>query len=352
MFLRVLTILLFVFGLVAIGAVTAHAGDPYTVSGVHVDATAENALEAQTLAGIQGQVAAANLLVERMSLASERRAKGFTGVSETDAPKMIRAIEIANEKRSANRYIGDITVAFNRAAVSQYMRAKGLQLIATQSRKRLIIPAVQGENLWAPSPWAQAWQQANIDHALTPMQAITPNADVFRIVENPDVNTLDMKTLQAIGQVYGVQQIMVLNAIPQGTGYSVSIQDIAVDTGTSRNLGRVSGFSAVETMAQVVRTVEDDWKASSVTTVSAQTVIMPVSILYRSHAEWIGLKDTINGSAQIRSAQLEAVSKTGALMSLYYGGDIERLRNELAFKGVSLRQDENLGMVLTRTGYR
>lgn len=348
MFLRVLTVFLFVLSLSA----SVQAGDPYTVSGVHVDATAKNAMEAQTIAIAQGQVAAANMLVERMSLARERQAKGFIGVSEQDGPKMIRALEIANEKRSANRYLGDITVAFNRAAVAQYMRAKGLRLIATQSRKRLVIPALQGNGLWTPNTWSYAWQQANIEHALTPMQAITPNADVFRIVENPDVRALDMKTLKAIGRAYGVQQILIVSATQEGSGFSTTIQDIAVDTETSRYLGRVRGLTAVETMVQVVRKVEDDWKASSVTAVNTQTVILPVSILYRSHAEWIGLKDIINGSAQIRSAQLQAVSKSGALMSLYYGGDIERLRNELAFKGVLLRQDENLGMVLTRTGYR
>lgn len=348
MFFRVLTILLFVFGL----STSVQAGDPYTVTGVHVDATAKNALEAQTVAIAQGQVVAANMLVERMSLASERRAKGFVGVSEQDGPKMIRALEISNEKRSANRYLGDITVAFNRAAVEQYMRAKGLRLISTQSRKRLVIPALQGHDLWAPNKWSNAWQRANIEHALTPMQAITPNADVFRFVRTPDVSALDMKTLKAIGRAYGVQQILIVSATQEGSGYSATLQDIAVDTENSRYLGRVRGTTAADTVANVVRKVEDDWKASSVTAVNAETVVMPVSILYRSHAEWIGLKDIINGSAQIRSAQLQAVSKSGALMSLYYGGDIERLRNELAFKGVSLRQDENIGMVLTRTGYR
>lgn len=348
MFLRVLTVFLLILGL----SMTALAGDPYTVSGVHVDATAKNALEAQTEAIAQGQVVAANVLIERMSLAQERQSKGFMGVSAEDGPKMIRALEIANEKRSANRYLGDITVAFNRAAVEQYMRAKGLRLIATQSRKRLVIPALQGHGLWTPNPWSHAWQQANIEHALTPMQAITPNTDVFRIIETPDVRSLDMKTLKAIGRAYGVQQILIVSATQQGDGYTTSIQDVAIDTETSRYLGRVRGVTAKDTLAKVVRKVEDDWKASSVIEVNAKTVILPVSILYRSQAEWIGLKDVINGSEQIRSAQLEAVSKTGALMLLYYGGDIDRLRNELAFKGVSLREDEKLGMVLTRTGYQ
>ena len=352
MFLRILTVVMFVLGS-AIGlTVNAYAGDPFTVGGVHVDATAEDALIAQTEAIAQGQVTAANILIKRMSLASERRAKGFAGVSAEDGPKMIRALEITNEKRSANRYLGDISVAFNRAAVEQYMRAKGLRIIATQSRKRLVIPAVQGQDLWEPSPWSYAWRRANIDHALTPMQTITPSVDVLRVIRNPNTRALNMQKLQAVGRVYGLQQILIVNATREGTGYSATIQDIAVDTETSRYLGRVRGLTAAETMRKVVRKVENDWKASAVTAVNAETVILPVSILYRSHAEWVGLKDVINGSAQIRSAQLEAVSKSGALMSLYYGGDIDRLRNELAFKGVSLREDEELGMVLTRTSYR
>ncbi len=352
MFLRILTVLLFAMGFVLGLGVDAQAGDPFTVCDVHVDATAEDALVAQTEAIAQGQVTAANILIERMSLASERFAKGFTGVSAEDGPRMIRALEIANEQRSANRYLGDISIAFNRTAVEQYMRAKDLRIISTQSRKRLVIPTVEGRNLWEENQWSYAWGQANIEHALTPMQTITPSMDVLRIVQNPNANTLSMNKLKAIGRSYGLQQILIVNATPEGTGYSATIQDIAVDTESSRYLGRVRGHTAAATMAKVVEKVEADWKVSAVTAVNAETVVLPVSILYRTHAEWVGLKDIINGSAQIRSAQLQAVSKSGALMSLHYGGDIERLRNELAFKGVSLQENEYLGMVLTRTNYR
>ena len=66
----------------------AFAGDPYTVSNVHVDAQADNALEAQTLAISEGYVEAANVLINRLSLERERMAKGFVGVSEIDSKKM------------------------------------------------------------------------------------------------------------------------------------------------------------------------------------------------------------------------------------------------------------------------
>ncbi|RZV39967.1 MAG: hypothetical protein EX271_10405, partial [Acidimicrobiales bacterium] len=136
MIFRILSLCVLVLSM----SINAFAGDPYTVANVPVDATADNALAAQTEAISEGQMVAANILIDRMSLARDRAAKGFRGVSQEDGAKMIRALEIANEKRSADRYLGDITVAFNRSAVAQYMRAMGLTLISTQSRKRLVIP--------------------------------------------------------------------------------------------------------------------------------------------------------------------------------------------------------------------
>ena len=338
------------FVLTLMWSLNALAGDPYTVSGVSVDATADNALAAQTQAISEGQMHAANILIDRMTLAKDRAAKGFRGVSQEDGSKMIRALEIANEKRSSNRYLGDITVAFNRSAVSQYMRAKGLTLVSTQSRNRLVIPTIEGEALWSSNEWADAWQDANIEYALTPMQAITPRSELDRIITDPYAEKLDIKTLQAIGQLYGVQQILIAKARPNYPGYSISLTDVALDTKTSRNLGRISGSSAEQGVAQVVGTVEEIWKESVVGNVSSSSVVLPVSVLYRTQAEWMQLQDVINGSAQIRSARLEALSKSGALMALTYGGDLERLRNELSFKGVSLKQDQRLGMVLSRTG--
>jgi len=84
--------------------------------------------------------------------------------------------------------------------------------------------------------------------------------------------------------------------------------------------------------------------------VAANAVEMPISILYDSQSEWLRLKEAINGSAQIQDARLDALSKDGALMTITYGGNIGRLRNELSFKGVDVREHPSLGVVLGRTG--
>jgi len=77
---------------------------------------------------------------------------------------------------------------------------------------------------------------------------------------------------------------------------------------------------------------------------------MAVSVLYRSQSEWQQLKSAIDDSAQIQDARLDAMSKDGALMNITFAGDMERLRRELAFKGVDIRDDPKLGMIFTRSG--
>ena len=238
MIIKVLCAFLLFFGL----AQSAFAGDPFMVRGVHVDAQADNALEAQTLAIAQGQGAAANILVNRMSLEAERLSKGFTGVTDSDGAKMIRALEIANEKRSATRYLGDIDVAFNQNAVAQYMRIKGLTLVSSQSRQRLVIPVLAGENPWADNEWSRAWQAGQLENALTPMQAVTPKPGLERLMYNINDANIDIKDLQTIGQAFGVEQVLIAEAQQGYSGYTVTLKDIAIDTKTTRRLGPINRF--------------------------------------------------------------------------------------------------------------
>ena len=331
-------------------SISAFAADPYTVADVAVDASAGNALEAQTKAVSDGQLRAANIIIERLTLASERAAKGFRGINAQDSALLIRALEIANEKRSANRYLGDITVAFNRQAVASFLRTKGLTLVDTQSRKRLVIPSLDGESIFTNNAFSKSLMAANLEHALTPMQSLTRRSEAYAAAGSGMVSDLNIARLKVLGQVYGVQQVLIAEAVRTSAGLRVKLTDYALDSGEKRSLGSVSAYNANDAVAKLVAKVEEDWKKSTATQTSGKSVTMPVSVLYRSHAEWMQIQDVINGSAQIRSARLEAFSKSGALMFLTYAGDISRLRNELAYKGMSLKQDDKLGMVLSRTG--
>lgn len=320
-----------------LGASFAQAADPFTVVGVPVDATGNTAIEAQTLAIQDGQARAAQAIIERLTLDSERLSKGLQPIEVEIAAKMIRALEIANEKRSSSRYLGDITVAFNPREVQSYLKANDLNMIASQARDRLVIP-LSGSQLETSSDWFKSWEQGGFAHALTPVRALSEE-QAFGISNISDLVAKNEGALKALGAQFGVQQILIADL---SSGY-INVTDIALDSGLTRN------FTVNGTAASLVKGLEDDWKQSSVS-VAENAVSMAVSVLYEGQREWLRLKEAINGSAQIQDARLDALSKDGALMTITYGGDMNRLRNELAFKGVDVRNDPALGVVFARTG--
>ena len=320
------------------GASLAHAADPFTVAGIPVDATGNTPIEAQTLAIQNGQARAANILLERLTVESERLAKGTVPISEENAAKLIRSMEIDNEKRSSTRYLGDITVGFNPSAMQAYLRQADLTMISSQSRDRLVVPLSNGL-LDPDSIWFNAWGKSGAQHALTPMRSMSKEQAQGLIITSPAIAALDMTALKQLGAQFGVQQILVADDL----GGNVKVTDMSLDSGARQDFSINGGPLAV------ISRLETDWKQAAVS-VAANAVEMPISILYDTHSEWLRLKQAINSSAQIQDARLDALSKDGALMTVTYGGDMSRLRNELAGKGVDVRQDPKLGVVLGRTG--
>jgi len=329
-------------------ATLALAGDPFTVTGIPVDATGGNAIEAQTEAISEGQVYASELLLARLTLPSERASKGVPPLSPEIVAPMIRALSVANEKRSTDRYLGDITVAFNPSQVQQFLRSSGLNMITTQARPRMVLP-VYNNRVWSDNAWSSAWANDSFANALTPVNRFESSAGNNTIIDASAVQSKNLAALRQVGARFGVEQILIAEASGGSGNVSVAITDVALDTGEVRNLGRVSSQSFVGAAWETVERIENEWKEASVSLAeNAQT--MPVSVLYRSHQDWIRLQDAINNSSQIQDARLDALSKDGALMTITYGGDLQRLANELGFKGVEIKRDPKLGTVIYRRG--
>lgn len=334
---RFLLSLFLYFGL----ALTARAADPFTIVGVPVDARGASAIEAQTQAIRAGQVEAARRLMERLTLESERQTNPLPPLSADSAARMIRALEIANERRSSNRYLGDITVAFKPRDVQTYLNSAGLSLITSQSRERLVLPFLGGQ-MDPETEEYEAWTKNRFANALTPIRAL-PMEDVYSLGLSsltPSIGS-DIDRLRDLGERIGVEQILIANY----TGGGIRVTDVTLDTGETDQFV-ASGDDAER---QIVLRLERDWKANTAI-LAGQAEDMAVSVLYSSLEDWQALKAAIDGSAQIQDARLDAMSKDGALMTLTYAGNMDRLKRELAYKGVDIREDREMGIVLTRSG--
>ncbi len=322
-----------VFSVFVLAASRAFAADPFTVGGISVDATAATAIEAQTMAIQDGQLRAALALIDRVTLEAERAANPVPELTPEIVGRMIRALEVGQERRSANRYLGEITVAFNPSQVQEFLRASNLTLVSSQARERLVL--VRESGLRGSNNLQAVFADPRFSYALTPLQAASTD-DVKLLSPTPS----DAE-LQALAAKYGLNQILIVEA-------SGNVTDVSVDSGNRKSFFVSAAGGASRFADDVVARLEADWKQASAV-VAGEVVTTAVSVLYTSHADWIALQDAINTSAQIKGARLDALSKDGALMTISYGGDINRMANELHFKGVRVEQDPELGLVFKRS---
>jgi len=334
-----ITTLLFFTALLMSGL--SFAGDPFTVTNINVDATGTTAIEAQELALKDGQAQAAAIMLKRVTLPSETAARGFPQPTPEMIGRMIRALEISNEQRSAQRYFGDLTIAFNAAEVQKFLQANRLTLFSSQAETRLAVPfsRAQGDAL------TDALKNGGYDHALTPL-TIAESASGF----DPAIASGDIDATARLASGYGMRQVLALSADETLQGYAVSMMDMSLNAREARNLGTVTGPTMELAVAAAVERLQNEWKQASVS-LAASAQDLPVSVLFNSQADWQRLQDVINDSAQIQSARLDAIAKDGALMTLSYGGDLQRLEKELSFKGVALKRDPKLGVIIGRSAY-
>lgn len=304
----------------------ALAADPFTVAKVPVDATADTAIEAQTRAIGSGQIVAARQLIERLTLDSERAERGMPPLSAAIVGPLIRGLSIDNERRSATRYLGDVSIAFNPSAVQRLLRDSGLTMVRSQSTERLAVPL----GIDPEGDLARDILSGRYAHALTPV--LSPSAEDIAML----YNELSNDQLRALAQRYNVDRLLIIRQDAGG----VSATDLNMGTGGQRQYRSRGG------MAGIVSQMESNWKATSAVPIEdAQT--MTVSVLYNSMDEWRTLQRAINNSAQVRDARLDALSKDGALMTLSYGS-LDRLAAEMSQKGVRVYDDPRLGLVIRR----
>ena len=329
----------------------AYADDPFTVKNVKVDATAETAIDAQLKATEAGQVNAAQQLIERLTLESQRQELGLPDVTIDTARSIIRGQSIGDEKRSSRRYLADITVAFNPSRVKAFLESAGYKMIATQSRPRLVLPILNNQSPWAENDWTQVWANTAYLHALTPIKYIEKDAVTEGLIAASEALSLNKTALQRTAQRFGVAQILIAEVSGSAGSLNVRLTDYSVDTQQRRSLGSVRASSFEQAARSTVATLENDWKQASVS-LAENAQDMTVTVLYTSQQDWINLQDVINNSAQIQEARLDALSKDGAMMTLSYSGDMQRLRNELTYKGVQIKDDPEIGTYIARNNYR
>ncbi len=338
----------------------ASADDPYTILGVSIDATAGNALDAQTLAMQRGQAMAAQRLIERLTLPEDRIGTpldfGTAGAIDANfdtavIAELISGLQIDNEQRSATRYLGELDVNFDRRAVVRLLNGYGVPFVESQARPTLVLPVYDANGqfyLWEANPWLAAWTARSYANALAPM--ILPANDIGRtMISAREALALDEPRLREMASLHGVSRIAVLRAqdrdgVRRVGGVLVSFEagaERAVDTWGPET---VSGSWRDGALSFVIGR-ENAWKRVAIVR-NTSTEDMRVTVIYGGLPEWQELQAALTGTSLVTNARLDALSRDGALMTVSYRGALEQLTSELAERGATLEPHPGLGWVV------
>lgn len=341
--------LILVFASLAVGMAPARAQtagragafDPFTVSGVAVDKTAQSAAAARADAIAEGQRLALQLLIKRLAArpASDRIA---ATVTTARAAELVRDFDIAEEKSSGVRYIAKLNVRFKPDAVRAMLRAEGAPFAEAASRPLVVVPVYESGGapiLWdSPNPWREAWAAKLPRDGLVPM--VLPAGDLSDIgtVKAEQARDGDSVKLRALAAKYNVGGTLVAVAKIDSAGeVQVTSTRLGV-TGAPQTVVekfRLSPGESREALLQraadsVATQIEERWKQDNMLRVGGSEQALGADVPFGSLREWVEIRNRLGRVTQIRRSDLRAVSKKDAHVVLYYVGDEAQLSQALA----------------------
>lgn len=377
----------------------------YTVEGVEVDVTAENAVKAREKAMDEAQVKAYQMLAER--LLGEESAKTMPVPDPVTVSSMVQDFEVTKEQLSTKRYKGTYTVRFRPNAVRGKMTAAGLPDPARKPVLVLPFYQVGGQTvLWSDTnPWLNAWRSFS-----STAGAVVPIGDAHDIAQVSDADGLQYSPMevQQLAARYGADDVAVLLASPEPTNtqgrlavniYSngfngpALVQKIVVD----QQAGEETPVFFQRAAGQVRQLLATNWKANAAYNPAAQAQAptqqqtygrtqvyqqqqpqyaqpshtqqtapyvqqqraapMPYTrttlgaaknyaarARFSSVQDWVRMKNTLDSVYGMQAVMIKSLKSREAVLDIRYAGDIPALQLALQNAGIMMRgaQDGSL----------
>lgn len=311
----------------------------FSVGGVRVDVTAANAAEAQRQAFANAQRIAFERLVRRVTTADELSARGMPRPEAAILDRMVRSTVIEDARRSDNRYIGRLTVAFDPNQVRAALRAAGFTSInETRGAPILVVPLAPGATPALLGNWRAAFEQGGFAGDLAPVSVIpalvavsAPDwAAVASSAEAAGAPAATFALLRASAATLTAELIEVGPNGQRRERGQVSVPASGGEAALGANLARLA------TAANERLQTEARARAPAPGTPRQR---LQASALFTDQAQWLRMKAGLEAAAAtaISEVRIEAVGRNGALVSFAFAGDQEQLGRDLRRNGLSLQ---------------
>lgn len=344
--LRLLAVLL-ALGLLAEARSAGATLDLWSEAGIEVDVTAGSAVEARTLAIEQAQRSGLVRLLRRLADADD--VAKIPDVSTLPIDSFVRGYAVEDEKRSATRYIGRLTVHFREDSIRDLLERYGIAAVLEPSRPLLLLPVVAeaGEQRLAGEldPWRAAWL-AELERN-TLVQLVLPLGDLGDIAQlQVYLAGGDPQALLGLAARYGLAaaalvRAEVLTADDEGAPVRLSLAlTTAGDWPDVREAGVLDrqaqeDATAFWRRAAVVAKawLDTAWKRDNRVRVDLRErlgLVVPLADL----AGWIQIRRGLESVPEIRSLELTRLTRAQAELAVEFVGGRARLERRLIERGL------------------
>ena len=350
---RVLPGLIAAFALLvtATSAGFAQGRDIFSVSGVVVDARADNEFAAKSAGIAQGETDAFRILLERLTL--QRDHDRLPDLDRKTVTGLIRDFSVDTEKFGGGRYIATLTVRFKSDAVRKVLRDTDIPFAETASRPVLVLPVFQTAGataLWEDTnPWFAAWSRLGRRDGLQPLLLPVGDLSDVAVISAEEAVLGDRPKLLEIADRYGAAETMIVVAsliVDQTFGL------LRVEVATSRvgkNSNDQTVFRRFEAQAsgsrdmlldQAAKSIageaEGGWKQQNIFERGVEQRIV-VRIPIGSLGDWLSIRKRLDGIAAVKELSVMQLSVNRVDVELAYLGSADQLRVSMAQTELDLK---------------
>lgn len=337
------------------GAVPQRGDDVFTVSGIAVDATSNDAVSARAQAVHEGQQAGLDRLLRRL-VPAEAYAR-LPRAANLPIDDYVQSFEIANEELSSTRYIAQLTVAYDPDAVRALLGDGGFAFAQATSMPVVVLPLYetgQGARLWPDdNPWWQAWADHMDPEQL--LRLVLPLGDLEDIakVSVAQAQAGDAVALADLAARYGAEETLVVTARTEGGPAPEQVSAVRLD---ARRIGREQWqegqplslpvgpdrpLDAALALAveQIQASLDERWKSANLLRFD-QGGLMLVRVPIARLADWVAVKQSLERLPEVSEIVMASFARDHVGLQIRYIGDELHLEQALA----------RLGLALTREG--
>jgi Uncharacterized protein conserved in bacteria (DUF2066) len=303
------------------------ADDPFSVSGIAVDASAASASVAQNEAINGGRARAWTTLYRRLTKSQDWSKQPV--IDDLTLQRMIRSYMPSNERRSTTRYVANMTYVFNPDAVRRLLRAQNIAYVDIETKPVLVVAMAPG---YSPrSPWAAQWANPKFAGGAVPL--LPPVGDAL---DQQSLGALNFATAQwqdvepAASRVHATEAFLVQAAAAKagitvalrrlGPSASQPIPNVVVPIRPGEQPIQVYGAVADATAAAIIEV----WKSHAAVDFNKRFKLT-ADVHIASLSDWGALMQKLSAIPIVTDVNVIAMNTGEARLAITYVGTAEQL---------------------------